>query len=72
MVGVGKILDPRDHLGSGQAIALVTAVVRVIYFGSALIINRDRGYIHSMSSAPGRVIPSRDQPPSGVLDNNIT
>lgn len=31
MVGVREILDPRDHLGSRQAIALGT--VRVIYSG---------------------------------------
>jgi hypothetical protein len=48
-------MDPRDHLGSRQVIALVT--------------DRDRDYRHSMSSAPGRVIPSTDQPPSIALDN---
>lgn len=70
-VGVRKILDPRDHLGMGQAIALGTA--RVIYiWGSALITNGNRNYRLSMSKAPGSVIPSADQPPNRELDHNTT
>jgi len=65
MVGVREVLDPSNHGGSGQSIAsgtigIVLYRIKRLIFLSILKAQQD---IHSMSRAPGRVIPSGLQPP---------
>ena len=62
MVGVREVTDPRNHSGCRESVAGCSVWVvwkKVQYFGFESM----RFHLHSISRAPGRVIPSALQPP---------
>ena len=67
MVVGGEIDDPVDHCGWGQTIArgAIWVSCPINDEGSVGMTGRveDAGFLRSMSTAPGRVIPSLVQPP---------
>ena len=61
VIGVGEIVDPFDHRRGTQTIASGPICVNcpILVFGGS----KDIRSLHSISRTPGRVIPSRVQPP---------